>query len=286
VQQLSPSSLDSFYPQPALDALGRATVVWTTGQNTLFAARIDENGAASAGVQISGPSPTGAIDPASVDVDSQGQAVVAWFAGDNSSVNVMRMGVDGTPGQIHALTPAQTTIRSGPVVAVDSQDRASVVWPGTDADGDVRVFAARLGADETLSPVSRVSGPSDNITEVLDVEVGPGDRASLVWSRDTGRGLRVEHAFGGPETAPPNATIVTGPRKRSRDRTPAFTLISDVVGASFQCKLDKGRFRPCDAEFTRRVGVGRHVLRAIATDADGGDTSPARWRFRVVRKKR
>jgi len=82
----------------------------------------------------------------------------------------------------------------------------------------------------------------------------------------------------------PQTTLRGKPPRRSRDRTPTFRFASDQPGSSFECKLDRGPFRPCRSPFTARVlSPGRHGFRVRARDAAGTlDATPAFHGFRVL----
>lgn len=62
-----------------------------------------------------------------------------------------------------------------------------------------------------------------------------------------------------------------------------FVLASSAPGASFHCKLDAHRFRPCGPAIRYRgLRPGRHVFRARALGSDGlVDPSPITFRFRI-----
>lgn len=102
-----------------------------------------------------------------------------------------------------------------------------------------------------------------------------------------------EHACSPGSTGYPGATagtpqtrITRRPPHRTRDRTPTFRFASGAAGATFLCKLDRGRFRRCRSPFTpRRLSLGRHLF-TVEARAPGGalDPSPARYRFAVVRR--
>lgn len=89
-----------------------------------------------------------------------------------------------------------------------------------------------------------------------------------------------------PDNVAPQ-TKIKGPR-RTTDRTPSFKLRSPEQGAEFLCKLDRGRRRDCGSRFAaRRLDLGRHKLKATATDAAGNaDPTPAVKRFTVVGRAR
>ena len=86
-----------------------------------------------------------------------------------------------------------------------------------------------------------------------------------------------------PDLDPPETTITRGPRRRIDRRRAGFRFSADEAGASFECRLDSRRFRPC-ASPRRYVGLdaGRHRFRVRAVDlANNPDPTPAKRRFEV-----
>ena len=103
--------------------------------------------------------------------------------------------------------------------------------------------------------------------------------------------FRVEGSAGGacppdppvaPDTDPPETTLELK-RKGKRSTRAKFTIDSDEPGSTFECKLDKGKWKSCgERRKVKRLDTGRHKFRARATDAAGNaDRSPARKRFKV-----
>jgi hypothetical protein len=83
--------------------------------------------------------------------------------------------------------------------------------------------------------------------------------------------------------ATPNTLIVGKPGARTHDRTPTFRFRASEEGAAFQCKLDRGPFKPCRSPFTTpRLPVGPHTLKVRATLGGGRDPSAATWSFTIV----
>ena len=86
---------------------------------------------------------------------------------------------------------------------------------------------------------------------------------------------------------PPNTRITKGPKKKTQKKSATFRFRSSEVPSTFQCKLDKGRFKPCTSP--RRVKVkkkGKHTFRVRAVDAEGlADPTPATRSWRVTKKK-
>jgi hypothetical protein len=90
----------------------------------------------------------------------------------------------------------------------------------------------------------------------------------------------------GDRSGPPGTELRRRPGRMTRDRTPTFRFSSNVPGAQFLCKLDRGRFSRCHSPFTTpRLRPGPHVFRVEARAPGGAtDRSPATWRFKVARR--
>jgi Domain of unknown function (DUF4394) len=87
------------------------------------------------------------------------------------------------------------------------------------------------------------------------------------------------------DTTAPNTRISGGPKRRTRARSARFRFRSSEAGSTFQCKLDKKRFRRCRSpKRYRRLRPGKHTFRVRAIDAAGNvDRTPAVRRWRIVR---
>jgi hypothetical protein len=88
------------------------------------------------------------------------------------------------------------------------------------------------------------------------------------------------------DTVKPKVTIAGHPAKvartKARKLTARFRLRASESGVQFTCQTDQGPRRACPARFSRRLGVGGHVIRAWATDEAGNvSAAPAVFRFRV-----
>lgn len=104
---------------------------------------------------------------------------------------------------------------------------------------------------------------------------------------------------GGGSSAPPPTTtppppvpstklgVHPGPRvttKQSKLKV-KFGFSSDVAGATFQCKLDKGSFKTCKSPKTYMVKPGKHTFSVRAVGAGGTDATPATYKFKVIKQK-
>jgi hypothetical protein len=90
----------------------------------------------------------------------------------------------------------------------------------------------------------------------------------------------------GPPAAPaPNTTLRKTPSRKTSSRGALFAFASDQAGSHFECKLDRGAFRPCRSPFKARKlkpGVHRFQVRAVGP---GGavDLTPASFTWNVPR---
>ena len=89
-----------------------------------------------------------------------------------------------------------------------------------------------------------------------------------------------------PDTTAPDTAIVGAAKQRSHRAR--FQITSTEDGSTFECRLDRGRFAPCDSAFrSRKLNYGRHTLFARATDAAGNtDGSAAALKFKLKPKRR
>ena len=143
-----------------------------------------------------------------------------------------------------------------------------VVDPGPGAD-----FVVTGEGDDTISA-------RDGFGDV--VECGPGT--------DTVTADRVDVLSGcenvklpAPETGP-----VEGPKKVTKGTKAFFTFGSPISGATFECQVDAGVFKPCASPFkvrTRKLRTGKHTLVVRAVQPAGNvDPTPSSFRFKVLRK--
>ncbi|HKT83471.1 MAG TPA: hypothetical protein VJQ84_06500 [Solirubrobacterales bacterium] len=117
--------------------------------------------------------------------------------------------------------------------------------------------------------------------------VAPSEqRCIAAGGSEGGSGGGGNKGAGGQKKGPPQTTLRGKPRKKTRDRTPTFRFGADEPGSSFQCKLDKQRFKGCRSPFTtKQLSFGPHTFQVRARDASGQrDPSPASYGFKVLRR--
>jgi hypothetical protein len=90
-----------------------------------------------------------------------------------------------------------------------------------------------------------------------------------------------------PPPSAPETTITAKPRARTRDRTPTLRFRSNVGGAGYQCKVDRGDFKSCRSPFTtKKLTFGRHQVQVRAVANGVTDPTPARSSFKVAKPKK
>jgi hypothetical protein len=90
------------------------------------------------------------------------------------------------------------------------------------------------------------------------------------------------------ESDPPETSLISGPKRRTRKRTALFEFTSDEPGSSFRCAVDGQALKvPCASPYTVRVKPGKHSFQVQAIDQAGNvDASPATDTWKRKRSKR
>jgi hypothetical protein len=149
----------------------------------------------------------------------------------------------------------------------------------------VRIFASErcggspvldvAGGDLAAGVSVRVSDNSETVFSALSVAGGAKSECSqpVTYVEDS--------------TAPrTRITMAPGAKTRRRKAVFRFADVSgDPTGTSFECKLDRRRWRACHSPFkVKHLGFRRHTLKVRGADAAGNFESKAvRRSFRVVR---
>ena len=172
-------------PQVAVDAQGRATVVWclTEEARGIQAVRLGADGTPTV---VRTLSKTKCFDP-QVALEARGRATVVW---DGGKIRTVRLGANGNAGAMKTLSKT----RAGtPQVAVDTRGRATVVWTrgmNTGFGGwTYRIQSVRLGAGGAPGAVQTLSRGSRTIANAVhahrpQVAVDSKGRATVVWERE------------------------------------------------------------------------------------------------------
>lgn len=91
---------------------------------------------------------------------------------------------------------------------------------------------------------------------------------------------------GGADADPPNTKIKKGPKGKVESDTVKFRFKSTEAGSSFDCKLDRKKYKSCRSpKKLKNLDQGKHRFAVRATDVAGNtDDTPAKRKFRVVQR--
>jgi hypothetical protein len=93
-----------------------------------------------------------------------------------------------------------------------------------------------------------------------------------------------------PPAPIPNTVLGSHPKKPIKTKKQKVRVnlgfSSDIAGATFQCKLDKGAFAPCVSPKSYKVKIGRHTFSVAAVSGGVVDPTPASVSFKVVKVKK
>jgi hypothetical protein len=231
--------------------------------------RIAEAAAWEGGLNFFGGGPANAASSATQTVDVSAQAVaidrgiatarlaarLGGFRTDNDRMTVTATFLDANGGALGSFAV-------GPVTAAERANR-TVLLPRSATNAvpsATRQIQVRL--DATRSGGSSNDAYADNIQLNLIV----------------------------PDVDPPNTKLTKKPKKKVKTEKKkakvVFKFKSTEADSTFECKLDKDRFKPCDSPFKAKVKVGKHKFRVAATDAAGNtDPSPAKAKWKVKRTR-
>ena len=87
-----------------------------------------------------------------------------------------------------------------------------------------------------------------------------------------------------PEPPPvPQTKITKGPKAKTHATTAKFKFTSSEKGSTFECKLDKKKFKPCKSPKTyKKLKPGKHVFKVRAVKAGVADPTPAKRKFKIL----
>jgi hypothetical protein len=184
-----------------------------------------------------------------------------------------------------ACAPASPILGAGPVTCT-----ATVADPGTNPaapSGVVKLSATAGGAfaNPAGCTLAGGSGGKASCQIAYTPKTAGADKITAAYQGDPAHrpsegasSLSVTAKSAGA----PNTTIKKKPKAKTTSPLALFTFTADQPGASFQCKLDKGAFKPCRSPFKHRVKPGRHSFAVRAVSSAGvADPTPASYRWRT-----
>jgi hypothetical protein len=196
-------------------------------------------------------------------------------AGNTSTEATRTFQVDGTPPSV--------SIDGGPS-GVTSDQSPTFTFSGSDTAGPVSFLCS---IDTGSAAFRACSGPGNSDTPANPLGDGPYTFRARA-SDQAGNSSVATRSFAvqtPKPPSPPETTITKGPKKTRKAR-PKFKFTSSDPNATFQCMLDKHKFKRCASPYrTPKLRAGKHKLQVRAIGAAGTDASPAVRKFRVLPPK-
>jgi hypothetical protein len=198
-------------------------------------------------------------------------------------------GTGGSAGSGGSVAPA---VPAGPPVAPELR-----TVPGGSANDNTPLVTGRAPGATTVQVFSNdrcagnpvAKGSATEFAAGLEVQVV--DNATIefygVAVNGGGRSACSAPVVYVEDSTAPHTRITLGPGAKTRKRSAVFRfadVTGDPFGASFVCKVDQGKWKPCHAPLhLHRLRVRSHVVRVKATDAAGNrERGGAKRRFKVV----
>jgi 6-phosphogluconolactonase (cycloisomerase 2 family) len=238
--------------------------LYSMGANDDSVARFDRNPETGALTYVGCLSGRDDLDPACALIPTSTQF------GDNSGLSQMRsLELSSDDRTLYTATQGDQS------VAWFDRDRATgalsfqgCITGDTDVTGcDAVPDAVQFGAQSGLSGPETAVVSEDGRSVYLGVN---DDDAVARFSRV-------------PDTDPPNTRITKKPKKETTKRKAKFRFKSNEPGSTFECKLDRRKFKPCDSPFKKKVKIKRHKFKVRAIDSAGNvDPTPAKRKWTVL----
>jgi hypothetical protein len=175
VQTLSAAGQSAVTPSLAVDASGRAVVVWARPDGANYRIQIRRRAAGGSLSSVKTVSDPGehAVDP-KVGLDAKGNATAVWSRSEGASarVQVVRRSAGGSLSAVETLSAAGQNAAT-PAVAVQAKGNAIVAWSRSDGS-DVRIQGTFVLNVQALSAAGWIQGPAE-------VALDPKGNALASW---------------------------------------------------------------------------------------------------------
>jgi hypothetical protein len=197
------------------------------------------------------------------------------FQGGTGSLSLYAGGTQAAPGVLD-FTISHSSFISGEVATAGfGQLHASSL-----SDASNQHSAPLLAADFT-----QLAGSPTIDAGTAALPVSASDLAGLVRNQGSAPDIGAyefpvapvippaDGGSGGGKTTPPDTTkptITVSQKPKSKTTSKKLKVVFKVSEtATFQCKLDKGKFKTCKSPYKKTVRVGKHKLQIKATDTAG-----------------
>ncbi len=151
---------------------------------------------------------------------------------------------------------------------------SAILEPDADGDGFGDETQDQCPTDaSTQGPCSVPDGDGDGVPDA-------SDECPSVSGPASNQGCPVET----DDIDPPKTTITKGAPNRIKRSKVKFKFESNEAGSTFECKVDKKPFKPCESpKKVKRLDQGKHKFKVRATDPAGNvDPTPDKDKFKVV----
>ena len=246
---------------------------------------VTSTGAATASyVQVSGP-----LDETGLTGNlNDGDVGRSWYAN----------GFNAGAGQNTYVSTAICSAGSDATIRTDS----FTVLAGQSGDGQAfcpsgtRVVGGGVTSTGAARGYVAVSGPLDETGLTANLTNGDLGRS---WYASVVNNAAVQNTYvstalcapsstgpgsDGSDTDPPETEITKGAPNKLAKHKAKFRFTSSEPDSTFECKLDKKKFKPCESpKRVKRLDEGKHKFKVRAIDEAGNvDPSPAKDKFKVV----
>jgi 6-phosphogluconolactonase (cycloisomerase 2 family) len=166
-----------------------------------------------------------------------------------------------------------------------AQNDATVMWLDRDLADGALSFGGCLTGNTAIGPCDPVPtaamfGQGSGLADLESATVSPDGRsvygtaafddAISLFSRER-------------DLDAPNTRLTKKPKKETTKRKANFRFKSNEAGSTFECKLDRKKFKLCDSPFKKKVKVSKHKFKVRAIDSAGNvDPTPAKRKWKVV----
>jgi hypothetical protein len=189
-----------------------------------------------------------------------------------------------------AVGDARADVRVSVTIPVENTGTGTVTGPGITCPGDCKEFLP------SGSPVELVGDPETGSELAWGGACAgtPPDQACNLTPTSFTKVIAVFTSVGpgpGGDKTPPKTTITRAPKQKVKTKkskaSVTFEFESDEKKSTFECRLDKDPFKPCESPLKLKAKLGKHTFDVRASDvAENTDDSPATAAFKVVKKKR
>ena len=277
---ISATGVSAFDARVALDAGGRATVVWTRydGSTTTVQSRTKAAGGAWALFILPLSAPGQNATTPQIAVDGSGNATVVWSR-SNGSNNIVQAttrvgtGAWSAPMDLSAVGGSAYS----PQIAVDPQGDATVVWKRLNgakyvAQAARRVAGGAWGAPEDLTDSSPTPGLSPADPQIASDQAGNG---VAVWGREDNNGT-IDVQGIGLDVAGPVLTGLSIPTAGVTGQVLSYAVsatdVWSAVGSTVWSFGDGGTATGANVTHSY-IGTGAYPVTVTSTDAVGNTSS-------------